>query len=78
MPSTRIAESLGRSIVQNIVMVGFLTAVTELVPREHMRAAVLDSVPPGTQDLNVAAFEAGFEHAEKTGQARVCLQESGP
>ncbi len=65
VPSTRIAESLGRAIVQNIVMVGFVTGVTDLVPREAMREAVKHSVPPGTEELNLAAFDKGLEHADK-------------
>lgn len=65
VPSTRIAESLGRAIVQNIVMVGFVTGVTDLVPREAMREAVKHSVPPGTEELNLAAFDKGLEHADQ-------------
>ena len=65
VPSTRIAESLGRAIVQNIVMVGFVTGVTELVPREAMREAVEHSVPPGTEELNLAAFDKGLEYADQ-------------
>ncbi len=66
IPSTRIAESLGRTIVQNIVMLGFFTAVTEIVPREAMREAVKASVPAGTEELNIQAFDAGVEHFDKT------------
>ena len=58
--STRIAEGLGRAIVQNIVMLGFFAAVTMLVPREAMREAVAASVPSGTEELNLRAFDAGF------------------
>jgi len=58
--STRIAEAQGRTIVQNIVMVGFFTAATRIVPREAMREAVKGSVPPGTQELNLRAFDAGW------------------
>lgn len=65
IPSTRIAESLGRSIVQNIVMVGFFAGVTGLVPGEAMREAVLGSVPAGTEDLNLRAFHAGLEYARQ-------------
>ena len=65
VPSTRIAESLGRAIVQNIVMVGFVGAVTGLVPRDALREAVLHSVPPGTEELNLAAFDQGFEYFEE-------------
>ncbi|MCP4902464.1 MAG: pyruvate ferredoxin oxidoreductase [bacterium] len=63
--STRIAENLGRSIVQNIVMVGFAAAATKLVPREAMRQAVQDSVPAGTEELNLRAFDAGWEAFEQ-------------
>ncbi len=65
IPSTRIAETLGRSIVQNIVMLGFVTAVTKICSREEMRQAVKDSVPPGTEELNLKAFDAGYEYFEE-------------
>ena len=65
VPSTRIAESLGRAIVQNIVMVGFFAGVSRLVPEEAMREAVTDSVPPGTEELNLKAFEQGLEYAAR-------------
>jgi 2-oxoglutarate ferredoxin oxidoreductase subunit gamma len=63
--STRIAEGLGRAIVQNIVMLGFFAAVTEIVSREAMREAVAHSVPEGTEELNLRAFDAGWEAYEK-------------
>jgi 2-oxoglutarate ferredoxin oxidoreductase subunit gamma len=62
IPSTRIAESLGRAIVQNIVMLGFVAAVTRIAPREAMRDAVKDSVPRGTEELNLRAFDAGYDY----------------
>ncbi len=65
VPSTRIAEELGRAIVQNIVMVGFFAGVSKLVPEEAMREAVMDSVPRGTEELNLKAFEKGLEYAAR-------------
>ena len=70
--STRIAEDLGRAIVQNIVMLGFFAAVTKIVPREAMREAVAKSVPEGTEELNLRAFDAGYaaydeEYADAAG-----------
>jgi 2-oxoglutarate ferredoxin oxidoreductase subunit gamma len=64
-PSTRIAETLGRSIVQNIVMIGFFSAVTKLVDRDAIRNAVKDSVPSGTEELNLKAFDAGWDWYEQ-------------
>ena len=64
VPSTRIAEDLGRAIVQNIVMVGFFGATSGLVPPEALREAVRHSVPAGTEKLNLAAFDQGLEFFE--------------
>ncbi len=64
IPSTRIAESLGRVLVQNVVMLGFFSAVTKLVPLDAMREALRHSVPAGTEELNAKAFERGREYAE--------------
>jgi 2-oxoglutarate ferredoxin oxidoreductase subunit gamma len=65
VPSTRIAEELGRSIVQNIVMVGFVAAATEVADREAMREAVAESVPAGTEALNLRAFDAGWDYFQR-------------
>ena len=62
IPATRFAEELGKRIVQNIVVVGFATAVTEVVGKEAAKQAVESSVPPATIDLNLQAFEKGYEH----------------
>ncbi len=74
--STRIAEGLGRAIVQNIVMVGFFAAATGLVPPEAMREAVAESVPDGTQELNLRAFDAGWNaYEEEYGAAAEAVRE---
>lgn len=75
VPSTRIAEELGRTIVQNIVMVGFFTGVTGLVADDAMRDAVKGSVPAGTEELNLGAFEKGLEYA-RTSVARAAVDVS--
>jgi 2-oxoglutarate ferredoxin oxidoreductase subunit gamma len=62
IPATRIAEELGKKLVLNIVMMGFMTAVTELLNAEAMRKAVTASVPKGTEDLNLRAFEEGYKY----------------
>jgi 2-oxoglutarate ferredoxin oxidoreductase subunit gamma len=58
----RIAETgLGRKIVTNIVMLGYFTAVTDAVPKDAMIEAIKSSVPKGTIDLNLQAFERGYD-----------------
>lgn len=64
VPATRLAEELGRKIVANIVMLGFFTAVTDLVSVEAMRESVRTSVPKGTEELNLKAFAKGYEYGE--------------
>ena len=65
VPSTRIAESLGRGLVQNIVMLGFFAAATKLISRDAVRDAVKASVPAGTEDLNLKAFDAGWNYYDE-------------
>ncbi|MFB3826810.1 MAG: 2-oxoacid:acceptor oxidoreductase family protein [Bryobacteraceae bacterium] len=62
VPATRLAEELGRKMVLNVVMVGFFGAITGLVGVDALRQAVADSVPPGTQPLNLKAFDKGLEY----------------
>ena len=62
IPATRIAEDLGKRMVLNSVMVGFFTAVTNLLEADAVRKAVADSVPKSFLDLNLKAFEKGLEY----------------
>jgi 2-oxoglutarate ferredoxin oxidoreductase subunit gamma len=62
VPATRIAEELGKRMVLNSVMVGFFTAVTHLLDADAVRKAVADSVPPSFRELNLKAFERGFDY----------------
>lgn len=64
VPATRLAEETGRRLVLNIVMVGFFGAVTKMIDPEALRKAVADSVPPNTIDLNLRAFNRGFEYGQ--------------
>ncbi|MBU0517117.1 MAG: 2-oxoacid:acceptor oxidoreductase family protein [Proteobacteria bacterium] len=65
IPATRLAEELGRVIVANIVMLGFLTSVTGVVSQDSMRQAILSSIPKGTEELNLKAFETGYGYGRK-------------
>lgn len=61
-PATRIAEELGKRMVLNSVMVGFFAAVTNLVSPPSVRKAVADSVPEAFRELNLKAYDRGFEY----------------
>ena len=62
IPATRIAEELGRKMILNIVMVGFFTAITKLVDYEAVKEAVKASVPPGTESMNLRAYDRGYQY----------------
>jgi 2-oxoglutarate ferredoxin oxidoreductase subunit gamma len=62
VPATRLAEELGKRMVLNSVLVGFFTAATRLLKRDAVHKAVEDSVPSAFRDLNLKAFEKGFEY----------------
>jgi 2-oxoglutarate ferredoxin oxidoreductase subunit gamma len=64
VPSTHLAESMGKKIVANIVMLGAITALTGLVTYESMKESVLASIPAGTEELNVSAFDKGYEEGQ--------------
>ncbi|MEW6025856.1 MAG: 2-oxoacid:acceptor oxidoreductase family protein [Planctomycetota bacterium] len=70
IPATRLAEQLGKRMVANIVMLGFMTArlasasaergQTNVLRRKAMEEAVKTSVPPASIELNMQAFDKGF------------------
>ena len=53
-------EELSRSIVANMVMLGYVQRRTGLVPEGALRDAVEAGVPKGTEELNLKALEAGM------------------
>lgn len=64
IPATRIAEEVGRAMVQNVVMVGFFTAFCDFLTYDAVQKAVLDSTPAATKDLNLAALKRGYEYGK--------------
>ncbi len=78
-PATRLAEELGKRMVLNIVMVGFSAAVTKLLGRDALRQAVGDSVPPSFRELNLKAFDRGYEYGLEALQSapETSVDESG-
>jgi 2-oxoglutarate ferredoxin oxidoreductase subunit gamma len=57
------AQELGRAIVANMVMLGFLAGTTGLVTPTHLREVVAKGVPAGTEELNLKALEQGLKMA---------------
>lgn len=64
VPATKMAEELGRRIVANIVMIGAFVAITNLLNEDAVRDSVKENIPKGTEELNLAAFEKGYEYGK--------------
>jgi 2-oxoglutarate ferredoxin oxidoreductase subunit gamma len=62
VPSTRFAEEMGNRIFANLVMLGFFTAITNLVSPEAMKKALPGLVPKRFLELNIRAFEKGYDY----------------
>jgi 2-oxoglutarate ferredoxin oxidoreductase subunit gamma len=62
VPTNRMARELGRVVVANIILLGFLAAVSKFASVEALRKSVLASVPKGTGDFNLKAFELGYKY----------------
>ncbi len=66
IPITRIAiEKTGKVITANVVALGVVVALTNVVSRESIQKAVLARAPKGTEEINRIALEAGFAEAER-------------
>jgi 2-oxoglutarate ferredoxin oxidoreductase subunit gamma len=65
VPATRFAEELGKKMVQNVVMVGAVCAITKAFSYEACRKAVADSVPAKFLPLNLSALEKGYLYGEE-------------
>ncbi|MDO7786157.1 2-oxoacid:acceptor oxidoreductase family protein [Desulforamulus aquiferis] len=62
LPITESArKQIGRELVANVVALGALTAISSMVSRQSVTAALLGRVPRGTEDMNKRALELGFK-----------------
>ncbi len=73
VPATRFAEELGNRLFTNLVALGFLTAVTDVVSRDAMEKSLPGLVPDRFLKINLKAFAKGYEYgveAVKAGGAK--------
>jgi 2-oxoglutarate ferredoxin oxidoreductase subunit gamma len=70
IPSTRVAaDELKRRIVANMVMLGAIVGVTSAVSDNAIKTAARESVPAGTEELNIKALERGIALAKEAMKA---------
>ncbi len=61
IPATRIAEELGKKMVLNVVMTGFFCAITKSLTPDACRKGITDAVPARFLQLNLDAFDRGYQ-----------------
>ena len=70
IPATRKAEKLGKKMMANIIMIGFTVSITDVISMEAAHKAVAESVPKGTEELNLEAFNKGCDYGAATLKGR--------
>ncbi len=62
VPATRFAEEMGNRLFGNLVVLGFFTAVTKVVSPDAMKKALPGLVPGRFLEVNIKAFEKGYDY----------------
>jgi 2-oxoglutarate ferredoxin oxidoreductase subunit gamma len=65
IPATSMAREMGRVVVANIIMLGFMAAVSDVVSAKALKESILATVPEGTGEFNIKAFTIGYEYGQK-------------
>jgi len=66
IPATSIARNrIKAAVAANIVMLGALHRVRALVNRKSLEKAIAEAMPKGKEQLNMDAFNLGFETVEE-------------
>jgi 2-oxoglutarate ferredoxin oxidoreductase subunit gamma len=77
VPIVKLAvEATGKAITANVVALGVLVGLTQVVSRDAIEQAVTARAPKGTEEMNRAALAAGFAAAEQLLREKPLLAES--
>jgi len=64
-PNASKKLEMGRVVVANIIMLGFLAAVSDVVAPQALKKSILANVPEGTGEFNIKAFTLGYKYGLK-------------
>ncbi len=66
IPFTRIArKEIGKEMVANMVALGAVGVLSQIISLENLEKALLARVPKGTEEINRKALHTGIEAAKK-------------
>jgi 2-oxoglutarate ferredoxin oxidoreductase subunit gamma len=58
-------RQFGRKIIANMVVLGFMNSLLDIVSQASLERAISESVPKGTEEMNLKALQAGIELARQ-------------
>ena len=64
----KIADKLGKKVVTNSVMLGFMIACTTVISKKSIEDTIRDKVPKQTIDLNLKALNEGIKYWKSKGK----------
>ena len=65
VPFSKTADDLGKRMVANSVMLGYLVASTGVIGTQSMETTVREMVPEHTVEINLEAFRKGIDLARE-------------
>jgi len=67
VPATTIARNeIKIAVAANMIMLGALCKISEVVSRQALEQAIKNAVPRGKEDINIEAFNLGFEQVTES------------
>ena len=60
VPATKLAQELGNKVVANIIMIGALIKLKEIITPKSIRSSIIELTPKKFTDINIKAFDLGF------------------
>jgi 2-oxoglutarate ferredoxin oxidoreductase subunit gamma len=58
-------KTFGRKVFANILMIGFVNQIADLVSLDSLVRTIEEVVPPGTEEKNIAALEEGMKRGRE-------------
>jgi 2-oxoglutarate ferredoxin oxidoreductase subunit gamma len=72
LQATDIAhKEFGLRIIANMLMMGFVNEIGDIVSYDSLARTIRESVPPGTEDKNIRALEEGMRRGAEAKERRV-------
>ncbi len=68
IPAIRTADELGRRVIANVILMGALQEITNILTKKALESALMERIPKGTEKLNLIALSKGYELGENAGR----------